>query len=96
MKIRLLVGFRGRETGEHFYEAGSVVELPDEVARRLVGHRQAEPVVPEAELVAIAEAVSTETSGPPPEPIVPEDAYLGPQVEASETETLPKRRGHKR
>ncbi len=45
MKIKFLVDFRGRETGERYYRAGETVELEDETAQTLVSDGRAELVV---------------------------------------------------
>lgn len=44
MKIKFRTDFRGRETGEQFYQAGQVVELEAELAERLVRDGRAEIV----------------------------------------------------
>ena len=42
MRIKFLKDFRGKDTKEVFYPAGSVVEIPDEVATRLAADGFAE------------------------------------------------------
>jgi hypothetical protein len=42
MKIKMLIDFRGRETNEQYYQAGQTVDLPDDIAARLVADKRAE------------------------------------------------------
>lgn len=49
MTIRFLVDYRGWLTGEAFYTAGSVADLPETSARRLVGDGRAETAEPPPE-----------------------------------------------
>lgn len=48
MKIKLLVEFGGRETGEKRYYPGDVWECDEEIAARLIANKQAE-ALPEPE-----------------------------------------------
>lgn len=48
MKVKFLVDFRGRETGEVFYRAGDVADIEPLPARQLIGNGCAieiEPVI---------------------------------------------------
>ena len=42
MKIIFLTDFRGRETNEHFYQAGEVADFDDQTAERLIADKRAE------------------------------------------------------
>lgn len=49
MKIQFLTDFRGRETGERFFQAGQVVELDDDTAAGLIANRRAVSAEPAPE-----------------------------------------------
>ena len=42
MIIKMLVDFRGRETNEQYFQAGQVIEVPDDIAARLIENKRAE------------------------------------------------------
>lgn len=46
MKVKFLQDFQGRETREAFYKQGQEVELPDNMAQRLVADGRARVVTP--------------------------------------------------
>lgn len=45
MKIKFLSDFRGRETNEQFYQSGDIVDLPGDIAARLVTDGRAVEIV---------------------------------------------------
>ena len=49
MRMRFLRGFRGRLTGERFYQAGDEAEIEDTAAQRLIQQGVAEQVQPDPE-----------------------------------------------
>lgn len=51
MKIKFLVDFRGRETNERYYQSGQVVELPDDIASRLIADKRAVEVIEKKESI---------------------------------------------
>lgn len=47
MQIKFITDFGGRETGERHFTAGQVVELDDDLGRRLIADKRAVAVDPE-------------------------------------------------
>jgi hypothetical protein len=53
--VKFLNGYRGKLTGERFYQVGDVAELEDTAAQRLIHQGVAEQVQPDPEAAARSE-----------------------------------------
>jgi hypothetical protein len=69
MKVQFLRDFRGRATGEHYYTAGTVADLPDWQAAACLSEGAVEFVVSAAEVPPVTDAGAG--APPPPAPVVP-------------------------
>jgi hypothetical protein len=68
MKVTFLRDFRGRATGENYYTAGTVVDLPDWQAAACLSEGAVEYVVSVPEVPAVTDAGAG--APPPPAPVV--------------------------